>query len=337
MFIRGLPEFDENKHMFCTMLNELPPPPPGKTGWPWAEESSQLPDTMPDGSPWPKISIVTPSLNQGQFIEETIRSVLLQGYPNLEYIIIDGGSTDGTIKIIKKYEKWLTYWVSEKDHGQAHAINKGWDLSTGSLLGWLNSDDTLLSGALKQLGKAHSHHPDSLIVGEVINYYSNIDKTEVVKQCGLTWRNFAGDWCPRFSWHQPGIYFPRGPLKEVGPLDESLNFEFDYDLMIRVLKRVGPFYLKKPIVKFLIHPEAKTQRQPVCMKEELRIISRRYAHLIPRAQAFWAIHDGIESVTRGHLGEGLTRIIRGIRTHPIGALIDLQRGFLKVLHKVINK
>ncbi len=102
-----------------------PSPPLGQTGWMWAEKPHQNLDAITDSHLLPKITIVTPSYNHGQFIETTIRSVLLQGYPNLEYIIIDGGSSDNSVEIIRKYEPWLAYWISEQDRGQAHAINKG--------------------------------------------------------------------------------------------------------------------------------------------------------------------------------------------------------------------
>ena len=127
-------------------LQDLPAPPEGKTGWPWTEQTEVLPDKMPDGSDWPRISIVTPNYNYGHFIEETIRSILLQGYPNLEYIIIDGASTDNSIEIIKKYEKWVSYWVSEKDTGQSNAINKGLERCTGEFFNWINSDDSPIQG-----------------------------------------------------------------------------------------------------------------------------------------------------------------------------------------------
>ena len=137
--------------MRCPRLDELPIPPEGKIGWPWTEQSEPLPDKMPDGSEWPQISIVTPSYNQGQFIEETIRSVLLQGYPNLEFIIIDGGSTDNSVEIIKKYAPWFSSWVSEPDNGQSHALNKGFRMVTGSLIGWQNSDDYYHSQAFMEV------------------------------------------------------------------------------------------------------------------------------------------------------------------------------------------
>jgi glycosyltransferase involved in cell wall biosynthesis len=139
--------------MRCPRLDELPTPSEKKIGWPWTEQTNPLPDKMPDGSDWPRISIVTPSYNQGQFIEETIRSVLLQGYPNFEYIIIDGGSTDNSVEIIKKYDQFLSYWVSEPDNGQSSAINRGMNRASGVWFNWLNSDDILLPNAMFTLAE----------------------------------------------------------------------------------------------------------------------------------------------------------------------------------------
>jgi cellulose synthase/poly-beta-1,6-N-acetylglucosamine synthase-like glycosyltransferase len=122
----------------CPALTELPPPPTGKTGWPWTEGTPALDHTRPDGQPWPRVTIVTPSFNQAEYIEETIRSVLLQGYPNLEYIIIDGGSTDGSVDIIRRYEPWLAHWISEPDRGQSHALNKGFRRASGQIMALLS-------------------------------------------------------------------------------------------------------------------------------------------------------------------------------------------------------
>ena len=158
------------------MLNHLPPPPPGKTGWPWTEESDPLPPLQPDNNPWPRISIVTPSFNQGQFIEETIRSILLQNYPNLEYIIIDGGSTDNSLEIIRKYESWITYWVSEPDNGQSQAINKGFKKCTGDLVNWICSDDLLCKNALYNMAPLLNDNLNALIIGKGLR----IDQTNKI-------------------------------------------------------------------------------------------------------------------------------------------------------------
>ena len=156
------------------VLPALPPPPAGKTGWPWTEvgdprsgvRGRRTEDGPQTSETWPRLTVVTPSFNQGRFLEATIRSVLLQGYPNLEYMVIDGGSTDESVEVIRKYEPWLTYWVSEKDQGQAHAINKGMVRSTGEILAYLNSDDIYDEGALRRVGEHFVQTPECrLLVG----------------------------------------------------------------------------------------------------------------------------------------------------------------------------
>lgn len=261
-------------------LNELPCPPHGKTGWPWTEKSPQMPDIMSDGSPWPRISIVTPSLNQGQYIEETIRSVLLQGYPNIEYIIIDGGSTDGTIKIIKKYEKWLTYWVSEPDKGQSHAINQGISKCNGDVFAWINSDDLYLPSAFSHVSKEYVFNRNSIIAGNVINFSSFNGESCLIRQNGITFRNMVAFWERKdFAYHQPGLFFPAYLIKKVGKLDEDLNYCMDYDLLCRLLQICSIVYVDKIFARFRIHEQSKTGAYKPHFRKEIGRVANRYCHL----------------------------------------------------------
>lgn len=221
--------------MCCPKLVELPPPPPGKTGWPWTEETPPLPETMSDGSSWPRISIVTPSYNQGQFIEETIRSVLLQGYPNLEYIIIDGGSTDNSVEIIKKYEPWLAYWVSEKDDGQTFAIQKGMEVTNGEILNWLNSDDYLLPGALHSVAASWCTGSNNagIFVGDGISV--NL-RGELIRERRVS--KIEDPLLPIFPKIAGGIqaswFFTRQAWEQVNGINVALNYTMDTDLYIRI-------------------------------------------------------------------------------------------------------
>ncbi|NVO00781.1 MAG: glycosyltransferase, partial [Geobacteraceae bacterium] len=148
----------------------------------------------------PKITIVTPSYNQGRFLEKTILSVLDQGYPNLEYIVIDGGSTDESVEIIKKYADRLTYWVSEPDRGQSHAINKGFERATGEIFGWLNSDDWYHPGALQAVAEAFAANPD---VGAVVGAGEMVDeegKQLIYKSTTKVDLDFLYHWLDDFFW-----------------------------------------------------------------------------------------------------------------------------------------
>jgi hypothetical protein len=147
-------------------LSELPPPPPGRSGWPWTDIPPCHTMKTSESQECPSVTVITPSFNQAEFIEETIRSVLLQGYPTLEYIVVDGGSTDGTVKILQRYEPWLR-WISERDAGQADAINKGLRLASGDVLSYLNSDDLYLPGGITAIARFLGGHPEEgLVYGE---------------------------------------------------------------------------------------------------------------------------------------------------------------------------
>jgi glycosyltransferase involved in cell wall biosynthesis len=256
-------------------LNELPPPPEGKSGWPWTEFPEPPPDTMPDGHPWPKICVVTPSFNQGQYIEETIRSVLLQGYPNLEFIIIDGGSTDKTIEIIKEYESWLAYWVSEPDRGQSHAVNKGILKSTGSVIFWINSDDVCLPGAFQKVMQIFLENPEVKIVSGQARV---IDSSSVTTG---TLRSYYKDWYeivtnPGNSLRQVSTFFHRSIFDECGLLDESLNEAMDTEFLIRATEHHRPIVLNDELAAFRDHPEAKTSQFLLSGYEESDRTRNRY-------------------------------------------------------------
>ena len=271
--------------MHCPTLSEFPPPPAGKTGWPWTEESEPLPDTMPNPSTssgqvafsWPRMSIVTPSYNQGQFIEETIRSVLLQGYPNLEYIIVDGGSTDGSVEVIRKYEPWLAHWVSEPDDGQAAAINKGWRRATGEIVAWLNSDDCYEPGAVHAAATYLDEHSE---VAAVYGRCAFVDEHGRALAGGKPSGEQAVDlerWLT--TWitpiPQPSTFVRRSVLDEIGFLDETLQFCMDTDLWIRIALVAVFGNIPACLSRFRYHPASKSSRLYRLNGQEMLAIARK--------------------------------------------------------------
>lgn len=253
----------------------------GKTNWPWVGKSEQLPEYMPDGSIWPRLTIVTPSFNQGQFIEEAIRSVLLQGYPNLEYIIIDGGSTDNSIDIIKKYEPWLSYWISEKDRGQVYAINKGFARATGELAGWLNSDDIYFPGAFETVVSkwVSQGKPDSLITGTKLKGDAALDTITRLDQAPFTIQHLL----ERSILEQPATFFPLDLFRRVGGIDKRYPMSPDYDLWLRMTKQGADIlFTETDLAVTRMHPLTKTsQFHYRSLYQALQSVWRNYRR-IPR-------------------------------------------------------
>jgi glycosyltransferase involved in cell wall biosynthesis len=225
---------------------------------------------------YPKLSIVTASYNQGQYIEQTIESVLSQNYPDLEYIIIDGGSTDNSVDIIKKYEQHLTYWVSEKDQGQANAINKGLQHCTGEIFNWLNSDDYLEPGALQKIVWAFADEQVQMVAGRVRNFSETSD--EIIQNQQLSAKGLMC-WEPGVQFVQPGVWMRRSLIDECGGIDEQFHYAFDWDLYIRYLYH-SPVVKEIPdlLVHFRLHEESKTQSLSERFTvEERKIIEKIYS------------------------------------------------------------
>ncbi len=241
-------------------LRDLPPPPPGNHGWPWTKRYRLLPPTMPDGRPWPVLGIVTPSYNQGAFLEKTIRSVLLQGYPNLEFIIEDGGSTDTSRAILEKYAPLVTHCISEKDRGQSHAINKGMArLEKAEWVTWLNSDDIFLPGALRSVGEWVAKDQDAVaLVGRGFHYILKKNKRVAAKRRGDLDNVNVRNWM-RSSFLQPACFFSKAAFDEIGGVNESLHYAMDFELWVKLGERGRFDLIDTYLAQDLWHEDAKTQ------------------------------------------------------------------------------
>lgn len=203
----------------------------------------------------PKISIVTPSFNQARFLEQTIRSVIEQDYPNLEYIVIDGGSSDNSVEIIRKYEQHLASWVSERDSGQADAIAKGFGMATGDILCWLNSDDVLYPGALQAVADCFAADAEcGCVYGRAM--YTTEDGAEV---CEYPTGEFDFERLAVFNFIcQPATFFRRSVYEAVGGVDRTLRFSMDYDLWIRMARVARFCYLPELLATYRLHLDSKT-------------------------------------------------------------------------------
>jgi len=225
----------------------------------------------------PRITLVTPSYNQGNFIEETIRSVLDQQYPNLEYIIMDGCSTDGTVDILRKYEKQLV-WRSEQDRGQSDALNKGFRMGSGEIFAFINSDDVYAPGALHKVGIFFADHPQACWL---------TGRCRIVDPHGREFRKlitaYKNFWLLFTSYavllvidyiSQPATFWRRQVVERIGPFDETLHYSMDYDYSLRVGKEYQLWVMNDTLASFRIHPSSKSGQIEDHFNTDLSIAQR---------------------------------------------------------------
>jgi glycosyltransferase involved in cell wall biosynthesis len=235
------------------LLAALPAPASDRSGWPWREETPPSIYGVPPLNGWPKLSIVCPSFQQGRFIEETIRSVLLQNYPNLEFIVMDGGSRDETVGVIERYSSWISHWESQPDRGQSHALNKACARATGEIIGWINSDDYYLPGAFAAVVRAYRTHGPALFYGD--------DQTREGDAPALVPTRRRQVF--RFQITVGGITLPSHatfwPRTAHQRFNEMLRFTMDADFYKRLTAAgLKPRHVRQFLGVFRKHPQAKT-------------------------------------------------------------------------------
>lgn len=289
----------------------------------------------------PLVSIITPSYNQARFLEQTIQSVLGQDYPRLEYLLVDGASTDGSLEIIQKYTSRLDWWVSEPDHGQAEAINKGLRRAKGEFVAWLNSDDIYLPGAIARAVSAFEQHPGAgLVFGDVL---------AIDGQGQITNRLRYGNWSllDLMSFRvigQPSIFMRRSVLEQAGYLDTSYHYLLDHQLWLRMAQLAEICHVPELLSGARFHVESKNvARAAEFGKEAYRILdwmetqaslSPLLAHNRPRIQAGAHRLSAFYLLDGGHAPASLREYGRSFRLHPGTVLRDwkhLLYAFLSLL------
>jgi glycosyltransferase involved in cell wall biosynthesis len=235
----------------------------------------------------PTISIVTPSLNQGRFIEETLKSIMVQNYPQLEHIVVDGGSTDNTLEILKRYESiYPMRWISEPDEGQSDAINKGIRMAKGEVVSWVNSDDVLFENGVTVIAHAFRDNPDAGLVygsGAKINEDGSLKRLIPFRPVG----SFRLEYVLRFL--QPSAFFKRGVFLAVGGLDTDLEYAMDWDLFIKISRMARVVSIPEPVGKLREYLETKTASGGWIRDRELAVVGRRNNGFLDRNNLSYCI------------------------------------------------
>lgn len=273
------------------------------------------------------VSIITPSFNQAKYLEQTIRSVLDQGYSNIEYILIDGASSDGSVEIIKKYSDQLTYWVSEKDNGQADAINKGFARASGEILAWLNSDDYYLPDAISAAVKVFEENPDAVLVyGNMLAVDEHGRTINTLKYRQL---NFEDLLCFQII-GQPAVFMRRSALQRTNGLDLSFHFLLDHLLWIQLAQHGKILHVDQTWSAARYHPEAKNRAKAAefgreafrileVLKQDKNIVAS-LAKVDRRARASAHRVDARYLLDGGQPAKALLAWVKALLLHPLTAL-----------------